>query len=584
VSISRKRTSSAPSTDRLRWLWVSLWLMAIALGAIHTWAAATSHSMNPDGISYLDIGDAYLRADWPAALSSVWSPMYSWILGTVMKFVNPPMRWEFPVVQIVNFAIYLVALVCFGFFWRQLTHFRQARVADPPGGTSVALPEWAWMSLGYTLFVVSSLHLIQIWSVTPDMLMSAFVYLAAGLVIRIRMGFTSWRAFILLGMVLGLGYLAKAVMFPLTFVFLFVTLFSMDRIREAGPRAMVALLVFLLVSLPFITVVSAAKGKLSLGGAGSLIYAHYVNHVPYPHWQGDALGNGTPEHPSRKVFEVPPIYEFGTPIGGTYPISLDPSYWYEGLVARFDLRQQIDYLLLSALFYHELFFRQQAALLVAILFLYLISHRRAFRIRHIASRWGLGVVALAAFGFYGLVCIAGRYVGVFVVLFWADMLANVALPESQTYKRLAPVLGAIMVLFMLMNILVFNLEGYRDLTGKGALNSSSSEQAGPPSWPGEVAEGLHRLGIQQGDKVAVIGYGFDSFWARLARVQIVAEMPGQEADPFWLGDPVLQSQVVRAFTSTGAQAIIAEKVPGYASLPGWHRVGDSNYYALTLLQ
>jgi hypothetical protein len=74
-------------------------LLAIALGALHTWAAIASYSMSEDGISYLDMGDAYLRGDWTMAVNSVWSPLYSWILGLAMRVFRPPMRWEFPVVQ-----------------------------------------------------------------------------------------------------------------------------------------------------------------------------------------------------------------------------------------------------------------------------------------------------------------------------------------------------------------------------------------------------------------------------------------------------------------------------------------------------
>jgi hypothetical protein len=78
--------------------------------------------------------------------------------------------------------------------------------------------------------------------------------------------------------------------------------------------------------------------------------------------------------------------------------------------------------------------------------------------------------------------------------------------------------------------------------------------------------------------VAIIGYGFDSFWARLARVRIVAEMLGHQAGDFWLGSEALQQEVLRAFASTGASAIVAEYVPDYARLNGWHQVGNSNYY------
>jgi hypothetical protein len=571
-------------SDQLRWLRIVLRLVAIAVGSLHTWAAVTSQSMNADGISYLDIADAYMRGDWKTAINPVWSPMYSWILGPVMHVLNPPMRWEFPVVHLVNFVIYLGTLVCFEFFWRQLWRYKEIKMAEASSESDVTLPAWAWLALGYFLFMFSSLYLIEIWAVTPDMLMAAFVYLAAGLIVRIRMGFSTWRAFFLLGVVLGLSYLTKAVMFPLSFICLGVSLFSVGNIRRSAPRALVALLVFLLFSMPFMAIVSVVKGELTFGDAGTITYARYINRVPYPHWQGAPPGNGTPEHPSRRIFDTPPIYEFGTPIGGTYPVSYDPSYWYEGLVVRFNLERQIDYLLFGALFYFDLFFRQQAGLMVGVILLYLMSRWRPLRMIDIVSQWGLVIPALAAFGFYGIVNVAGRYVGVFVVLFWADLLANVRLPDSQTSRRLASILSAVMILFMLMNIVVFNLEGYRDLTGKGNLNLSASPQVGPPGWPGEVAEALHQLGVQPGDRVAIIGYGFDSFWARLARVQIVAEMLGREAGAFWLGDPGLQSEVLQAFASTGAEAVVAENVPSYASLTGWHRVGSSSYYIYILAE
>jgi hypothetical protein len=76
----------------------------------------------------------------------------------------------------------------------------------------------------------------------------------------------------------------------------------------------------------------------------------------------------------------------------------------------------------------------------------------------------------------------------------------------------------------------------------------------------------------------VIGYAFDSFWARLARVKIVAEMLSVDATPFWLGEPALQREVIEVFADTGAKAIVAEHVPAYATLEGWYQVGHSNFY------
>lgn len=554
-------------------------LMAVALGGVHAAAAAVSYSMNADGISYLDIGDAYLRGDWSTAINAVWSPMYSWILGLVMYILQPSMRWEFPLVHIVNFGIYLGALICFEFFWRQLTLYRNSMLRASSAENAISLPEWAWLSLGYLLFIFSSLNLIEMWAVTPDMLMAAFVYLAAGLILRIRLDVSSYRPFILLGAILGLSYLAKAIMFPIGLAFLGVGLISAGNLRRAVPRVLIAGVVFLLFSVPFIAAVSYSKGRLTFGDAGSLTYMKHVNDLPYPHWQGFPPGTGTPVHPSRKVFDTPPIYEFATPIAGTYPISYDPSYWYEGLRLRFDLKQQTGYLLTSGLYYFDLFARQQGGLLFGVVLLYLMSHWQRMRLMEVMSRWGLMVPASAALGFYGIVNVTGRYVGVFVVLFWAELLANVRLANSAGANRFASHVSALMVGFMAMAIIAFNLEGFRDLTGFGRTSPlTTSDQGRRPSWPGEVAQELHRLGIQPGDKVAVIGYGFDSYWARLARVRIVAEMFDWEADPFWLGVPLVHAQVLEAFARTGAKAVIAERVPSYVSPDAWHRVGRSNYY------
>lgn len=575
TAYSHRATRISTATDR--WLPTAGRLLAVVLGALHTCAAIISYSMSEDGINYLDIGDAYMRGDWNAALNSVWSPLYSWILGPVMRLVRPSIRWEFAVVQVVNLAIYLGALVCFEFFWRQLTRYRRSAQAGA-GPDQVALPEWAWGALGYALFIWSSLTLIKIWVVTPDMLMACFVYLAAALVVRIRLSHTGWLTFGLLGAILGLAYLAKAVMFPMAFVFLVAGLFSAGHMRRALPRTLVALLTFLLISGPYVGAISASKGRLTIGDAGTLTYVWYVNGVPYPHWQGGPPGSGTPEHPSRKVFDNPPIYEFGTPVGGTYPISYDPAYWYEGVVAHVDVGQQLVLFLRSALFYFDLFLRQQGVLVAAVLITYWMGSRRRLRGQDIVRGWGLVLIALAALGMYGLVYAESRYVGVFVVLFWADWLANVSLPRLPVSKRLAAGLGATMVVFVLASILAFNLEGFGDLTNRRSAGQATSQPAGPPSWPGEVAQELHRLGIRQGDSVGVIGYGFGAFWARLARVRIVAEMLGHEAAPFWLGDRGAQAAGIEAFVEAGARAIVAEDVPAYATLSGWLRVGDSSTY------
>ena len=61
-------------------------LLAVTMAALQAWRG---FSVNPDGVSYLDIADAYLRGDWHAAVSTYWSPLYSWLLAAGLAVFRP---------------------------------------------------------------------------------------------------------------------------------------------------------------------------------------------------------------------------------------------------------------------------------------------------------------------------------------------------------------------------------------------------------------------------------------------------------------------------------------------------------------
>ena len=555
------------------WSWQPLIILALTLGALHTWVAISSHSMNADGISYLDIGDAYFRGDWENAINPVWSPLYSWVLGLVLFIFRPSMSWEFPLVHIVNLLIYLVALASVSYFWHQVKLYLQIRREGERN--RLVMPEWALNSLGILLFTWVSLTLIEIWSVTPDMLMAALVYFAAALVLRMRSSALNWQFYVLFGLVLGLGYLTKTIMLPTGLLFLMISLFSQGNIRKGAPRVLLSLAIFILVSGPFIAAISRKAGHFTFGESGSVTYMRYVNGISYPHWQGEPPGYGSPVHPSRKILAEPPIYEFATPIGGTYPITFNPYYWYEGVQLRYGLNETIRAFFSNSFVYFDLFTRQLGPVLGVVLLLYLVARRKSFKFPDTIRSWSLALSAIMVFGLYSLVYVEGRYIAVFIVLLFADLLANLTLPQGEAYKKLITSASLVMVIFLLGSLFVYNAEGYARL---GSQPANRAQVTPPPSWPGEVARELENLGVSSGDGVGVIGYGFDSFWARLARVKIVAEMFEWEADPFYLGDSEVQSRVVLAFTNAGASAIVAENVPSYASLPGWRQVGETNYH------
>ena len=552
--------------ENLRKVHILFRMLAIGLGILHVYAAIKSQSMNADGIPYLDIGDAYFRADWVNAINPVWSPLYSWILGVTNVVIRPSIQWEFPIVHLVNFIIYMIALSSFEFMWKRVRTYETSN-------ESYIMPDLWWWTLGYLLFIWISLCLIEIWAVTPDMLMAVFVFLAAGLIAQMRAGEGSLRSFLSLGLVLGLGYLSKSFMFTTAIVFLAIAWMMQ---KKSGRKILLSASVFLLLSLPFILLISTKKGKFTIGEAGTVTYLRYANGMPFPHWQGDPERGIILTHPSRIVHRIPAVYEFGDPIGGTYPISTDPSYWYEGMEPRFDIASLFARLFASALVYAELFFHQQGILLACILALYIMRQQGKYTLQETLKRWALVIPSLTAFGLYGMVLVEGRYVGAFILLFWADILGNVRLPNVPANGLWLGILSSIAAFGLVANIILFNLDGFTRLNS--SWQSSLGAAATPAAKPLAVAQTLQVLGIQQSDKVGVIGYAYDSFWARLAHVRIVAEVLEADADEFWRGDDALRQSVLAAFAGTGAKAVIAEYVPEYAHLKDWHRVGETNYY------
>jgi len=559
-----------PSVERSRpaWLLPVLRLATLALGAAQAVVAALHQSMNADGVNYLDMGDALLRGDWSMALSSVWSPLYGWLLGLVNAVARAPMRWEFPLVHAVNLAIYAVSMLAFEFLMRRLDRVRDA-----------ALPDWAFWSLGYGAFAWAALCRIHVWSVTPDLLMSVFVYVAAGLVVGWRLAPPTTRSGLLLGAVLGAGYLAKSPMLPIGCAFLVAALLAARPLRRALPALALAALAFVVVPLPYVAAVSWSKGRFTLGDAGSSTYLRHVRHIRYPHWQGEPPDFGVPLHPTRRVLDDPPVYEFAEPIGGTYPVSYDPGYWYAGASSGFDWHDQLAAIAAGLRYYREMFLLHLAGPTLGLLVLFALGARRASSLRERLARHALALPALGGLALYLPILVEGRYVGVFVALLAVELLAGLRARATSGRPRLVPAVCAAMLVLLAADIAWFHLGRLSRVSGRRA--PAATVAAPGPSWPGAVAEALQRAGVQPGDAVGVIGYGFDAYWARLAHVHIAAELLIDDAAPLWGDDPAPLRRAEQAFARVGVRAVVAEHVP-LASLPGWRRVERSSYWLLVL--
>jgi hypothetical protein len=549
-------------------------LLAIVLCGLHAWVAR--HTMNPDGISYLDLADAYGRGDWANALNTYWSPLYCWILEAVFAAVRPTPYWECAVVHAVNLALFLTALVCFECLLGEVLKVVRCQGEATGGETQTPLPCWVVLGLMYALFIWTSRQLITVSHVTPDMIVAACVYLAAALLLRMRRTQTGWRLSLALGLVLGVGYLAKAVLFPLGFVFLAISALAAGSWRRAARHLAVAGSAFLVVSGCFILVLSLSQGRATFGDSGRLNYAWFVGGVKREHWQGGPLPGLQAAHPPRLIFQSPAVYDISGPVGGTYPLWFNPSYWYEGVRAPLQLRAQAAAVARTAVSYLELLSVKMGGFTAALGALWIFCLRtqgQSWRAR--TGQW-LGQVcrqylllgpALAAVAMYLLVGhVEGRLIGPFLLLLGAGLLAAMRLapPRLDAACRLGKALLGGVAVLLAINVAFdgFNaVQSWR--RGEGS--------AAHPAW--QLAHHLREHGFREGDCMAFIGYTYDAYWARLGGYRIVGEVPEGEAPRFWgMPDPV-RREVLARLAQTGARAVVAENAAG----DGWEKVSGTSY-------
>ncbi len=571
------------------------WVVALVVGFLQAWGRRHVSAdgvlyVGADSIAYLDQGDAWLRGDWPTAVNAMWSPLYPWLTGLTLWLVKPTPYQEFTVVRLLNFIIYAGALAAFAYCLRGLLNIRGAHVIhrnaqhdehDDAGVRGWLSPQ-LMLLLGYALFIWTSLQMNRVARISPDLIVAALVYLAAALLLRIRAGRIERHTFVLLGLVLGLGYLAKTIMFPLAFVYLACAYFAGRPARRVVLRVLLALFVFLLIAGPFVFVLSRAKQRLTIGDSARLNYAWYVNRVPpFTHWQGDPASSGTPAHPTRKLFTAPDVYEFAGPVGGTYPPWYDPTYWYEGVTPHFNLEQQLRALARNLFFLarYSLYRFFLAAVCCALALLFYLSGRGRRVLRDIAAYRVLLIPALAAGTLYLLVNVEARYLAPFVTLLALGLFAAVSPPADERRQRV--------VLLTVWAVILIGALSLAPAVARDAVATVRDAVSGSArfdvQW--QVAAELDRRGVRAGAPVAVVGDAMYAAWPRLARARVVAELPAKPANNvamFWTLDEARRQQVVAACAQTGAQLLVANDVPVWATQQGWQRIGDTNYYLLML--
>ena len=544
---------------------IFFWCVALVLGLLHLWAHR--NDVAPDSISYIEIGWATARFGLHQIVNAYWSPLYPFLLSLVFRYFHPAVQWEFTAAHLLNFTVYLASLASFELFLKELILQRQAAAESPEKSVPVS-PRTVWI-WGYVFFLWAGYFWLGLAWVTPDLCVAVLVYLATALLFLIRRGRGSWLPFAGLGALLGLGYLAKAAMFPLSFVFLF-SAFCLGRIagvslRVAALRTLLAAGVFAGFALPLVLALSAMKGRPTFGDAGSIAYTEYIDRATKTvHWQGEPLGTGDPAHPTRKIFSDPAVYEFATPIQGSYPPWYDPSYWYEGVRPHFLLKGQLWTLFRAANLYLKIFSKSGAlwAVLVAVWF----AGRKALSWGIFASgSWLMILPSVAALAMYSLVLVEFRYVAPFALMLMLWILARVRIvagAQPQALRR-----------FHLVVILAPALA-----LGWAVAHDLYDVIRNKPYEPWVVAQHLHAIGIPPGTDLGYIGSGGDAYWAHLAGVRIIVEIPYTEQQRFVAADAARRQQVLALFSSVGARAVVTRNADAANPADGWRQIPGTHHF------
>ncbi len=352
----------------------------------------------------------------------------------------------------------------------------------------------------------------------------------------------------------------------MTFIFLPTAWLATGNPRKTLKQAALGFAVFAIIAGPWIATLSRAKHRVTFGDVGKLAFAMTMDEVPQPFfWQGEN-GTGSPKHPVRRLLSKPRLYEFASPVGGTYPPSYDTSYWMEGIRPHFDLRGLLRVLRQSAGTYFQIWM-VQIEYGLALLFFLLLAGRNAGWAARLRGQSLLWVPPLLACANYAIVLVEHRYVAPFVLLLWVAgfsclLGAGLELPRRAALALILAVLA------------VTGLRVAKSMSSDLAAIFSKNENA---NW--QIAEGLHVIGLHPGEEIACLSLNAEVHWARLAGVRIVSEIPLGDGNIFWTADPDTKGRVFQLFASTGARVVVTKDPPLFAASEGWIPLAKTGFYA-----
>jgi hypothetical protein len=277
--------------------------------------------------------------------------------------------------------------------------------------------------------------------------------------------------------------------------------------------------------------------------------------------------------------DSPSVFEFATPVAGTYPPWYDPSYWYAGVNPQFSFERQ-----------WPVFFKYAKYWLVLLLVTpgAIVTIPWNLRSRNAALKAFRGIgwlvaLPLSACGMFCLVVVDKRHVAAFLAVIGLA-LWGAAYGELR-YRTWAVVYACASASAL---VAVPTAVGVYTVLVDAARGAEGS---GNPAWA--ISQGMTKAGLREGDRIGYIGCSINAYWARLSGVRIVADVNyiydvnddlpvtlhenTRELEKFWAADGRSQRRVLDGFAKAGASFAVADHIPANANLDGWMRIDGQTY-------
>ncbi|WP_353069359.1 hypothetical protein RBB75_01990 [Tunturibacter empetritectus] len=529
-----------------------------------------------DDISYLDVANRIQAGDWKMALNSLWNIGYPLLLSVVRQLFPSTPRGEMTAVFWLNLSIYFFSWV--GFLWLLQGMARAGR------GERDSLSPFLSICAA-CIFVSVQTGVGRVSTIGPDLLVACLFFFASALLLKLfsnpARSTAAW-----LGLVLGMGFLCKAIFLTLSCIFFAVVIVFRGRRSVISPLLRVGG-VFLLFVVVYSAGMSWSLGRPTLGETGALNYAFHVNHLSHwMGWQGGLGELGTPIHPVKLLYNHPPVFGFGEPFPVTYPPQFNLVYWYEGYHPFFSLKNMVRAVygnLLASKYLLQDILPVAVAVVLCGCLAFWPRESEDDDARGAISPWILYLPSLLGYLMLLLIHVEGRYVtGFLCVLGMAPFL------RFDRWRGSGGVGLRTAALALLATATVFNSSERLHGAVRLAVQRTNMESGG--QW--EIAKYLRGLGLKAGDRVASVSPGNDirCTWAYAARLHIVAAIGNDAYDPqnqvqdvhLFFDNPSIQAEVLEVFRRQGAVAVVATEIPFDVSSPGWQRVPGSRAWVLLL--